>query len=83
MKDIVELKLPDISKQAEGTVVTHWYAQEKETLVKGQDLVEVATDKATFDVISPYDGVLMKIKKGIGHSVGRNEVIAEIKKKED
>ena len=76
----MELKLPDLSEKTKEAVITFWYAKEKDALVKGQDLLEIATDKATFDVTAPCDGVLVRIKKGIGDSIKKNEVIAEIKK---
>jgi 2-oxoglutarate dehydrogenase E2 component (dihydrolipoamide succinyltransferase) len=47
-------------------------------VVKGRDLVEIVTDKATFDVPAPCDGILTKIKKEPGETVTTDEVIAVI-----
>jgi len=74
----MELRLPDLSKSDEGVVITLWHASEKERVERGQDLVEVATDKATFDVPAPCDGVLVRIRKNPGEEVGTGEIIAEI-----
>jgi len=44
----------------EGTVV-HWYKKEGETVNKGEPLVEVVTEKVTYDVEAPESGVLREI----------------------
>ncbi len=75
----MELKLPDISKDSDDAVITLWHAKENDPLVKGEDLLEISTDKATFDVACPCDGILVKIKKREGELVKKDEVIAEIK----
>ncbi len=74
----MELRLPELSENNDETVITGWHIKENEHVKKGQDLIEVATDKATFDVPAPCDGVLIKILRKEGDSVKANEVIAEI-----
>jgi pyruvate dehydrogenase E2 component (dihydrolipoamide acetyltransferase) len=45
---------------AEGRVV-RWLKNEGETVAKGEVVCEVETEKAVFEVVSPMDGVLVKI----------------------
>ncbi len=74
----MELKLKDILKNRAGAVVTLWHAKENAILVKRQDLFEITTDKATFDVECPVDGVLKKIYKKAGDKVTSEDTLAEI-----
>ena len=75
----MELRLPELSENNDDTVVTEWHVRENEPIKKGEDLIEVATDKATFDVPAPCDGILIRILKKEGDNVRANEVIAEIR----
>ncbi|MGB2601085.1 MAG: biotin/lipoyl-containing protein [Candidatus Omnitrophota bacterium] len=74
----MELKLTGISQDAKEATITLWHKSESERVVKGRDLVEIVTDKATFDVPAPCDGILTKIKKEPGETVTTDEVIAVI-----
>lgn len=75
----MRLKLPDLSGDKGKAVIAAWQAGENERVSKGQDLVEVVTDKATFDIVSPCDGVVVKILKGAGEEVMTNQDMAEIR----
>lgn len=74
----MELRLTELSEDAKDVIITLWHAGENAVLEKGQDLLEVVTDKATFDVEAPCGGVLVKILKKEGEKVRTDEVIAEI-----
>ncbi|MBL7072826.1 MAG: hypothetical protein ISS33_03475 [Candidatus Omnitrophica bacterium] len=74
----MELRLPNITANDENVVITLWYVKENDSVSKDQDLVEVMTDKATFSVASPCDGLLSKINKLAGEEIVIGEAIAEI-----
>jgi len=61
----------------EGSVV-HWHKQEGETINKGEPLVEVLSEKVTFDVEAPESGVVRKILVEEGVDVPVNAVLAII-----
>ena len=44
----------------EGTVV-RWLKNEGESVKKDEVICEVETEKAVFEVVAPFDGVLLKI----------------------
>lgn len=71
------LSLPEVSSRG-GAVITEWYVSLETRVKKGQDLVEVSSDKATFDISSPCDGVIAGIFKKQGETVLPGENIAEI-----
>ena len=74
----MEFRLPKISQDSENTILTLWHVNEGEKVVKGEDIVEVVTDKATFDVSAPRDGILMKIVKREGERIAPGEVLGII-----
>ncbi len=77
----MELKLNAVIEDAHGAVISAWLAREGDQVKEGQDLFEIVTDKATFDVASPCDGVLEKILKKAGSEIGPCDVIAKISRK--
>ena len=74
---MTEVCLPDLGEIDEVTVVD-WLRQEGETVVAGEGLVEVETEKTTFVVEAPQDGKLALIVKKKGDKVRINELLARI-----
>lgn len=56
-----EVKVPQLTQTMTEAQITHWMRHEGETVLAGDPLVEVVTDKATLEVESPFSGVLSKI----------------------
>lgn len=79
----MQVRLPNLSKDAESAVITLWHVKENDRIMKDQELVEISTDKATFDVPTPCDGILTEIMKKEGDEVQPDEVIAEIREDKD
>ncbi len=74
---MTEVCLPDLGEIDEVTVVD-WLRQEGETIVAGEGLVEVETEKTTFVVEAPQDGKLVLIVKKKGDKARINELLARI-----
>jgi len=74
----MEIKLAGILEDNVEASVTIWHASENQRVTKGQDIFEIVTDKATFDVSAPCSGTLAKINKKEGEKVSADETIAEI-----
>ncbi len=70
--------LPELGEGVEEAVITTWHVTEGKTVQKGSDLVELATDKATFNVPSPVSGVIKKIMRQEGETVKVGDALAEI-----
>ena len=59
---ILDVKLPDLGEDAgDAAKVAFWYIDVGEEVQEGDDLVQMLTDKATFDVPSPATGTLTEI----------------------
>ncbi len=76
MKKVI---LPELGEGITKATVTYWHFQEGESLKEGEDLVELATDKATFNLPSPATGKLSKIlvSEGASAEVGAELAIIE------
>jgi pyruvate dehydrogenase E2 component (dihydrolipoamide acetyltransferase) len=54
---VIDVKLPELGEDAgDEAVVSFWYVEVGEGVEEGDDLVQMLTDKATFDVPSPSPG---------------------------
>ncbi|MBI5116545.1 hypothetical protein HZA56_08745 [Candidatus Poribacteria bacterium] len=72
-----EIKLPDLGEDAgDEAIVSFWHFDEGDEINEGDDLVEMTTDKATFNVPSPRSGVLSEIVADEGETVKVGEVLA-------
>jgi len=70
--------LPELGEGIEKATVSYWYFQEGQEVKEGEDLVEVSTDKATFNVPSPVAGILADVLVAEGDSVNSGEPLAVI-----
>jgi len=75
---VTKVVMPRLSlTMTEGSVV-QWFKKEGETIDKGEPLVEVLSEKVTFDVEAPASGVVRKILVEEGVDVPVNGVLAVI-----
>lgn len=75
----VEFELPDIGiKTGDKIVVSFWHVEEDEEFVEGNDLMEISTHKATFNISAPSTGKLIEILVQEGDVVKVGDVIAII-----
>jgi pyruvate/2-oxoglutarate dehydrogenase complex dihydrolipoamide acyltransferase (E2) component len=58
---ITEIKVPKLDANAEEVTVTGWLKQEGGAVGKGDPVVELTTDKASFELEAPAGGILRKI----------------------
>ncbi len=64
--------LPELGEGIEGANVTFWYFKEGDVVKEKDDLVELTTDKAAFNLPSPCSGKLVQIllKEGDAAKIG-------------
>lgn len=75
MKEIV---LPELGEGITRAVVACWHYKEGEFVQKDVDIVELVTDKASFNVSSPVEGVLRTILVGEGENASIGQTLAHI-----
>ena len=74
----MEVKLPELGEDVEEATVTYWQKEIDAEVEEGEDLVEMSTDKAVFNVPAPQAGTLKQILKEEGDTVKVGEILAII-----
>jgi pyruvate dehydrogenase E2 component (dihydrolipoamide acetyltransferase) len=75
-KMAVKIVMPRLSLTMKTGTVTHWYKKEGEKVEKGEPIVEVLSEKVTYDVEAPVSGILRKIFAEEGEEVPVNGLLA-------
>ncbi len=73
-----EVKMPKLGMAQSWCVVEKWYKKPGDEVKKGDLVVEVSTDKISYEVESIEDGILLKILKNEGEEAPVGEIIALI-----
>jgi 2-oxoglutarate dehydrogenase E2 component (dihydrolipoamide succinyltransferase) len=73
-----EVKVPELAESISEGTVAQWLKKEGEAVVKGEDLVELETDKVNIEISAERDGVLKSIQVQPGDTVSVGDVIAMI-----
>jgi 2-oxoglutarate dehydrogenase E2 component (dihydrolipoamide succinyltransferase) len=71
----VEIRVPPLGESVVEATVGQWSKGEGDAVRKDEVLVELETDKITVEVAAPDDGVLQKIDKEEGATVGVNDLL--------
>jgi pyruvate/2-oxoglutarate dehydrogenase complex dihydrolipoamide acyltransferase (E2) component len=75
----IELEFPDIGIVPNDEItISFWHIEEDEEFEEGDDILEVSTNKSTFDVPAPCKGRLIEILVQEGDIVTMGDTIALI-----
>jgi pyruvate dehydrogenase E2 component (dihydrolipoamide acetyltransferase) len=75
---VTKVVMPKLSLTMKEGSVGKWYKKEGETVEKGEPIVEVISEKATYDLEAPASGTLRKILVDAGVDASVNAVLAFI-----
>ncbi|MBN1913845.1 MAG: lipoyl domain-containing protein [Candidatus Omnitrophica bacterium] len=75
---MIKVNLPELSEGVSKATITYWYFQPGEKVNEKDDLVELATDKATFNLPSPAAGTLSEVFFHEGDTVNVGDLLATI-----
>jgi pyruvate dehydrogenase E2 component (dihydrolipoamide acetyltransferase) len=75
---MTKVVLPELGEGIDKAIVSYWYYKEGDKVSEKDDLVELTTDKATFNLPSPCSGTLTEIFFREGDNVNVGEVLAII-----
>lgn len=75
---MTELKVPTVGESINEVFIGSWLKNEGDSVVIDEPIVEIETDKATLEIPSPVNGIILKtlIKEGDSATIG--EIIAQI-----
>jgi pyruvate/2-oxoglutarate dehydrogenase complex dihydrolipoamide acyltransferase (E2) component len=71
-------RFPKVGPGVEEAMVGAWRKREGDRVVRGEGLVEIITDKATFDLPAEQDGVLLRVVAPEKSTIPVNYVVAII-----
>ncbi|HPI68149.1 MAG TPA: dihydrolipoamide acetyltransferase family protein [Bacteroidales bacterium] len=75
--------MPKQGQSVESCIITRWFKNTGDRVIKNDILLSYETDKAAFDLESPADGILLEIFFGEGDEVPVLQNIAVIGRKEE
>jgi 2-oxoglutarate dehydrogenase E2 component (dihydrolipoamide succinyltransferase) len=75
---MTKVVLPELGEGIEKATLSYWYFKAGDHVEEKEDLVELTTDKATFNLPSPCSGVISEIFFQEGDTVDINQVLAII-----
>jgi len=70
--------LPELGEGIEKATVSYWFFKAGDHVQEKEDLVELATDKATFNLPSPCSGLISEVFFQEGETVNIGQVLAII-----
>lgn len=74
--------LPEFGEGSREGTISYWHFEEGDRVEEGEDLVEIATDKSSFNVPAPCSGVLTDVHFEEGDIVEVGEILANIEEED-
>ena len=71
----IEVKVPQLPESVTDATVVAWHKRPGDSVRRGENLVDLETDKVVLEVPSPSDGVLQELKIGDGTIVTGGQVL--------
>lgn len=75
---MANVPLPNLGEGVEKATVSYWLIEVGKEVKEGDELVEMATDKAVFNVPSPVAGILKEIIAQDGAEVKVGDTLAVV-----
>jgi pyruvate/2-oxoglutarate dehydrogenase complex dihydrolipoamide acyltransferase (E2) component len=75
---VANVVIPVLGEKIEKATVSYWFFKIGDQVNEKDDLVELATDKATFNLPSPVSGTLSQILCEEGQTVTIGQIVAVI-----
>ena len=75
----MEVKLPEMGEGIEEASVSFWYKKVGDMIKEGEDLVELTTEKTSFNLPAPASGTVknLNVKEGEKIKVGQTLAVIE------
>ena len=75
----IEVKVPVLAESIAEANLLQWHKKVGDPVKRGENLIDIETDKVTLEVAAPGNGILVEILKQDGEDVESDELIAIIK----
>ena len=80
---MVEVVLTNLPAGITEATIQAWCFEEGDAVVKGDEIVELSTEKGPLTITAPVSGILAEVYYDEGESVERGEVLCLIENEED
>jgi 2-oxoglutarate dehydrogenase E2 component (dihydrolipoamide succinyltransferase) len=74
----IELKVPALPESVSDATIAAWHKKAGDTVTRGENLLDLETDKVVLEVPAPADGVLSEIACEVGAVVTSGQLLAKI-----
>ncbi len=75
---LIEVKVPALAESVPDATLLNWYKKVGERVERGDNLIDLETDKVTLEVAAPDGGVLKEIRYQAGDVVLTDDILAVI-----
>lgn len=75
---MTKIILPELGEGIKKATVSYWYFKVGERVNENDDLIELTTDKTSFNLPSPCSGIILEINKPEGEIVDVGSVLGII-----
>ena len=75
---MIKVVLPELGDGITKAIVSYWFFKDGDLVGQNDDLVELTTDKSTFNLPSPCKGIISEIMYSEGSSVNVGQILAVI-----
>ena len=75
---IIEIKVPVLAESVPDATLLDWYKQVGEQVTRGENLIDLETDKVTLEIEAPESGVIKELCKQTGDVVLTDDILAVI-----
>lgn len=78
-----ELVLDHLPGGADEGVIQAWFFEEGDSVMKGEEVVELSTEEGTVTLTAPVTGILAEVYYDEGETVSAGEILCLIEDEED
>jgi len=75
---LIEVKIPALSESVAEATLVSWHKKQGDPVERGENLIDIETDKVVLELPAPQSGTLAEIIKDDGATVTSEEIIARI-----
>ncbi len=81
--NVIEIKVPELAESISEGTIAQWLKNVGDNVKKGDNIVELETDKVNIEISADYDGIIQEVLREEGDTVEVGDVIAVLKETGD
>lgn len=77
--NVIEIKVPELAESISEGTIAQWLKNVGDNVKKGDNIVELETDKVNIEISADYDGIIQEVLREEGDTVEVGDIIAVLK----